>query len=258
MFSDQNMVIFVSKEISELDNCNFSSGEQIVLTGFSLLKIKEINITDLITGLKKINEYNLILFTSQNAVKIFFKYYLTEYQINQLPQIICVGSRTAEICRSFNFNNILIPDEQSASGVVKLITEKFPVNSGVFFPASILAADEMTDRLNQNNYIVKRIDLYDSVLPDDAEKTEIISSVNSANPSGYIFTSPSNFKNYLHIFNVDNPSDYFKNKVIAAIGKTTSSSIMKTGVTVNLTAETPDLNNLIKETYKLLSERSNN
>lgn len=170
---------------------------------------------------RSLSGYDWIVFTSTNAVRIFFKQ-LFESGLDARSisgaKVAVTGSSTANTLRTFSISADFIPSEFCSEALAKEI----PVKSGerIFFPCSSESRDIIADVLFQRGCSVDRIEIY-SVQPD-AEGIDKIKELLESHQIDFItFTSPTTVRNLVD--NLDDRQYKLLRKInFASIGRVTS------------------------------------
>jgi len=218
-----------------------------------IVPIKVFNHFD--TYAEKLNNFDYIVFTSENAVK---------YSADRLKEIgkvipdnvkvVCTGSKTADKCDDCNINVDIIPDDFSAKGLLEHFSTKNLVEKKFFIPSSEIARDELKMGLLELGAEVVQTPVYDVALPDEEENRKNIELISRNKPDLFIYTSPSTFHNFLKILEIDNPVSYFRNYDVAAIGPTTTQAIENEEVKVSIVPKSFTMDGLIDAIINYYSE----
>jgi uroporphyrinogen-III synthase len=179
---------------------------------------------------------NYLIFTSANTV-IFFVKRIKELQITinyRSIIIIAVGKKTAKTCKENNIKIDLMPDIYTSEGIIELMKKEQVISKTVLIPCSLIAKDDLKEGLENLGLKVIKVPIYGITLPTDEEIKNNMKTLENFSPDLCIFTSPSTYKNYLRIFNINNPQIFFKDIKIAAIGTITQYAIEKSGVKVDI------------------------
>jgi uroporphyrinogen-III synthase len=212
---------------------------------FPVIEIKAIeNNTELDHAIKNIEKYAWIVFTSVNAVDVFF---VEAQHVAPLPQIAAVGTKTADALRKHGIEPDFIPDEfvgvniMSGLGDVK--------DKQILLPRAELASKALPEAIRNAGGIAHEIIIY-RTLP-----TEIDSEGLAALKSGVdvvTFTSPSTVENFVEILRQHNIS-LANNPLIACIGTVTEKAAREAGFENIIVAKeftTEGLVDVITETSK--------
>jgi hydroxymethylbilane synthase len=135
-----------------------------------------------------------LLFTSQSAVHIFFKYLNLKGLHLGIKKIIAVGKSTARLIEKFHYPVEFCAKEESAEGITKELAGVDLNQATLFWPHSALSRPLLKDYFFQRNVKLHECILYDTktnyslVKPDLTGIDEIV------------FTSPSCVDAFLEIF----------------------------------------------------------
>ncbi len=199
-------------------------------------------------NLPDIKEFDTLIFTSQKAVNFFFK----KINPGKLKEktFITVGEKTASLLKRNGFKKIIIPEENTAEGIVNLLLkdiEKFK-NKKILFPRSKHGRREIIDILN-GKLDITPVDVYETKMNIPENKDEVEELLKQKQIDTLIFTSPLTFKNFVKIFG-DRTEELLKGKRLVTIGKTTTKTVEDYGFSVFFQPKKADISNLIKELSK--------
>ena len=190
-------------------------------------------------SVKRLREFDYIIFTSPNAVKMFCRR-CQEISVEadfHLIKVVAVGKKTESLCGENNIPVHITPYKFTSKGIIKKLKEIDFGGKRFFIPKSAIARDELKLGIEEIGGIVHTADVYDVVILEKEEIKENIEELSKQKPDVYIFTSPSTFENFSKIIGLTKPAEYFLDSRIAAIGPTTKSAIEKRDVTVDVMPE---------------------
>ena len=217
---------------------------------FPTIKISPIsNNTDTNDTIRKINLYNTIIFTSENAVKYFFLK-IEELKIKFDPNsffVISIGDITSEFLKSRDTRIDFQPKKFTAQHLIKELSTMEFVGRKIIVPSSNLSNQNEFKSLENLGAEVTSIHIYANTVNDAGSLKGEINKIHDSNIDLYIFTSPSTFNGFLDILEIQNPNDYFANSIIAVIGPVTEKAVKKAGVTPTIIPTNYSMNYLIKE-----------
>jgi uroporphyrinogen-III synthase len=195
------------------------------------------------------NEIDYIIFTSAHAVRMFSKR-CSEINViinyNRI-KVVAVGNKTSSVCSKFGIPVHIIPDEFSASGVIQKLSGYELKNKTVLIPRSAIGREELPKGLKDRGAIIKSVAVYNVTIPS-GESMEIGRKQIEQNKTDlFVFTSPSTFENFLQILKIDHPFEYFRNRIVAAIGPTTKSAIENHKVKVNIMPNEYTIDGLVEK-----------
>lgn len=177
-----------------------------------------------------------IIFTSSNSVKYFLRR-LEEINLklnlNEI-KIAVVGETTLNACAENNIHVDIIPEEFNTSGLLKIFDKINIKDKNILIPCSAIARTELSRGLKQSGANVNSTPVYDVVLPDAGSIESHKKILNEIKPDLFVFTSPSAYANFLKMFDILSPEEFFKNAEVAAIGPTTAAAISDSGADVDI------------------------
>lgn len=200
-------------------------------------------------SVKRISEYDYIIFTSANAVNMFcnrIKKLHVDVIFHSL-KVISVGSKTADICNENKIPVHLTPNKFSSKGIIEELSKLEIAGKKIFVPKSAIGRKELQDELEKLGAKVTMIDVYGVAVPNNDETKESKELLSIHQPNVFIFTSPSTFENFLKIMNLKNLKEYFEGSLIAGVGPTTKSAIEMKEVTVDIVPKEYTLEALAEE-----------
>ena len=179
--------------------------------------------------IESVHNYDFILFTSVNAVKFFFDKVKPEELKDK--KIIAVGEKTAQKLKELGFDNVLIPEEFRAEGILKLIEENWNEfkNKSILIPRAKKGRELLSEHFKDKNIKIDVLPIYETIINIPENRKEVGKMLKNKKIETVIFTSPSTFENFLKIFD----KQLLKNVKIAVIGKTTQNAIEKEGLKVD-------------------------
>lgn len=197
-----------------------------------------------------------LIFTSANAVRMFLRGTAelgAEIYYKQLT-VAAVGRKTAIVCTKNNIEVSLVPDDYSAKGLIKKFEGIDVAGKTVLIPSSAIGGEELSEYLKSRGARVNSPVVYDVGLPDPAVTAPAAEKLKEIKPDVFIFTSPSTFRNFLKIMNIDSPALFFNGSKVAAIGPTTKAEIENAGIKVSVFPEEYTMDGLLKRIIKMKAE----
>jgi len=143
----------------------------------------------------RIDGYDCFLFTSRHAVLHFLdrlKKKMKSVEALRSKMIVAIGKTTAETLTNFGLEARYVPEEETAEGMVKLLSG-FPVQGKHFLiPRSDLARDLLVDELRKRGACVEPVTVYRNICPKI--KKQDLGQIDEV-----VFTSPSTVRNFLKV-----------------------------------------------------------
>lgn len=187
-------------------------------------------------AIKNFNEYELVIFTSQNAVDWFLRRLELFEKTDELKskKIIAIGSKTEQKLNEFGFEIFFKPRKFSSEGLVDELKNIIQPGQKVLLPHSEIGNDFIKNELENYGVKVERVHVYNVDIPELEDVADQIRILNEREVDIFVFTSPSTFNNFLKLLKIDSPEEFFKDKVIAVIGPTTRKHIENFGLLVQI------------------------
>ncbi len=216
---------------------------------FKLLNIPMIQIEDVLPDLelldeiKKVNEFDWILFTSMRGVQGFFKL-LDEADLHQKdikkPKFSCIGKATNLELNKFGFNSAYInPGNTSKEFSQHFIQDIIKSTDKVLLPLGEKADTYLTESL-QKVCTATRINVYKTIDIEQID-SDILNIIHEDKYGVLVFTSPSAFDNFIALTGYPPET---KNLQIATIGRRTSEAVENKGFKVKVEAKYSNMEGL--------------
>jgi len=193
--------------------------------------------------LGNITKFDWIIFTSTNAVRYFF-YWLDKQNIQYSKvhlNTAAIGRATADELKKYDINVDYIGTAKDSKQFAKdFLNDVTSCGKRILLPVGNLAEKHLYNTLKEV-HIIEKITLYNTLEPISMN-SEIIDLISREQYDMLLFLSPSAFKNFMAKA-PETVSKYALN--IASIGSTTTKEINKYGIRPLLTAEHPNIVNLV-------------
>ncbi len=185
-------------------------------------------------------KYDVLIFSSTNAVKYVFSRVVISKDSLLKPYIIAVGKKTAEAIADFGFSADFIPGKFNSEEMIKSLASFEWKEKRVLIPVGNLSNDELADFVKSKGAFADKVVVY-KTLPNDSIDDAIKAEIRSAKFDLIIFYSPSQVKHFVSIFGVD----ILKKKQIAVIGPTTKKTVEHYGLDVDIIPDNSTTGDLI-------------
>lgn len=195
--------------------------------------------------IEQIKDYTYIIFSSKNAVDIFFE------KLNDLgydarvlynSKVCAVGGETAKSLKERGLIADIVPQKYVAEGLYEELKDIINENDKILIPRAKNARDFLVNKLSEKCYI-KEVITYESVIDND--KKDLALEVIADEKVDYItFASSSTVKNFITLIGEENLKKLESKKIIS-IGPITSKTIEEFGLEVYKEAEVATIDNMI-------------
>ncbi|MGO1371220.1 MAG: hydroxymethylbilane synthase [Senegalia sp. (in: firmicutes)] len=199
---------------------------------FPTIKIKNLKNEKLKNEIKDIEKYNYIIFTSNNAVEIFFdELYDMGYDARWIgkAKIVSIGKSTTRKLSEYGIRADLTPETYLLEELYELLKNKVTKDDNILLPRSEKGRKIIVEQLNKISNVCE-VHTYTTVA-DDSEKENLIEKLNNKEIDYITFTSSSTVENFFKI--IDDINKKLLNDVkIISIGPITTSTINEFGFDV--------------------------
>ncbi len=249
LFGKKIVVTRTRNQASKLTGMLVSLGARVI--EFPTIEIKKLNnLSPLKKSLSLIEQYNWIIFTSQNAINIFFDELFTSGKdVRALGgnKIAVIGKASGDELKKYGILPDMIPDKFVAESLLDEFSKYNITGQKILIPCSSDARMTLTDGLKEMGANVDRIHIYSAEIPqiideklmDEVKKADIIT-----------FTSSSTASNFFTMF----PET---KAILASIGPVTTETIVKYGFKPAITADEFTINGIVDALIKYYSEYKN-
>jgi uroporphyrinogen III methyltransferase/synthase len=196
-------------------------------------------------AIKGLDKYDIIIFTSANAVQRFIdRLWTKDYDIRSFKdaRIVAIGPKTAQAIEALRIRVDKIPEEFKAEGLIALLKDDVR-GKRILIPRAQEARKVLVDELQRLGAMVEVVPVYKTV------KAEIKHDMHSILKEGVnlaIFTSSSTVINFFDMFE-HNAFDILKHADIACIGPITARTIKDMGLEVSIQPESYTIEALVDE-----------
>lgn len=208
----------------------------------------EKNLAPLHQAFEKLDQFRWIIFTSVNAVALFFKELQAQNRdIRSLAnlQICAIGPATAASLQKLGLLVELIPDEYQAEGLVEKMKDLIKPGQQVLLPRARGAREVLPVRLREMGAVVEECFLYEAVVPStfSQEKWQAI----RPDDLDYItFTSSSTVSNFVQMIGREQVERIKKQTKVACIGPITAVTAREKGFDIDVEASEYTIEGLLQ------------
>ncbi|KOA20695.1 uroporphyrinogen-III C-methyltransferase [Clostridium homopropionicum DSM 5847] len=201
--------------------------------------------------LQRIDKYQWIIFTSQNAINIFFdkmeKYQVDRRKLNQIKFAV-IGSGTKQTLQKYGYFADFMPNIYTTKNLADEFSKVVFKNEKVLIPRALRGSQELTMTFEDNNIEYKEIPIYD-VKGELTENKEYISEMDCL-----VFLSASGvnaFFEEIHKNNIQLPNGI----KIACIGEVTVNEVKENNYNADIIASISNIDGLIDKIKNYIWEK---
>ncbi len=233
----KNMGIVVTRDVGQAGNFSLL----LQLQGAHIIAVPVIKIThpdnwaETDNELKRLEQYDWIIFSSANSVDYFMKRLQSNHLNIENKNIGVVGENTALTLKTYGLHPTIMPGTFSASELQKKLKKMNMSQVKILFPCSNKALSEIPDSLNDAGARVKKLVVYQNQLNTTVDLNPFYQALNEDKIHCITFFSPSAVHNFAQLLGTENVKHIKENKItIASIGPTTRKSIEAIGLTADI------------------------
>lgn len=200
---------------------------------FPTIRIEEIHPNqELEKAIKQLGEYTYLIFTSQNAVEIFFEQlYAKGLDARKLShmRLVAVGQVTASSMKKYGVIADIIPPRFVAESIYETLHKELTEIDKILIPKAEKTRDVLGKSLGAICKVTE-VDVYRTVL-EDGPKEEILKKLEQGQIDYITFTSSSTVTNLLELVGKEHIELLNQSKLIA-IGEITAKTMEHEGLKV--------------------------
>jgi len=196
--------------------------------------------------IKNIDQYQWIIFTSQNAVKIFFdkmEENRTDRRNLGRVKFAVIGSGTKEALQTFGYYTDFVPSKYTTKALAEELSGKIDVSDKILIPRAVRGSKELTNIFKEKNINYKEILIYE-VRGKLKEDVKYLSEMDYL-----IFASASGVSAFFEEIQ-EKCIEFPQNMKIACIGEVTAKEVRKYNREADVIANVNDTDGLIEEIRK--------
>jgi uroporphyrinogen III methyltransferase/synthase len=217
-----------------LEQIREAGGEALEFPSIEI--VKETDLTPLYQAFNRLTDYSWIIFTSVNAVDIFFEAMrYREVDIRQLQGIkICaIGPATAERVAKRGLLAELVPDEYRAEGIISELQTHLKPGEHILIPRAGGAREILPRHLRDSGALVDEVVLYQAVTASHINP-HYLEEVRQGKMDYITFTSSSTVTNFVKIMGAENIQAFDQQVRVACIGPITAATARENGFNVDI------------------------
>lgn len=246
LFGKRIVVTRTREQASKLTGKLVAMGARVI--EFPTIEIKkEKDMSGLHKSFGMIDDYSWIVFTSQNAVNIFFDElfsYGKDARAFGKIRVAVIGKASGDELKQYGIMPDLIPEKFVAESLLEEMAKHGMKGKRVLIPCSADARMTLTEGLMELGAHVDRIHIYSAEKPSSIDE-KLIEEVKKADV--VTFTSSSTVTNFFDIVTECRA-------LFASIGPVTTETLMTKGYTPAVTAEEFTIDGLVKALLEYYSK----
>jgi len=208
------------------------------------------NYSQLDKAIVKIEDYDWIIFTSQNAIDFFFNRFKTKnknFKVLKKIKIGVIGPATAKRVKNYGLKIALLPKKYTTEGIVKEFQRMMPKKDefsglNILLPRADIATPLLPEGLNKLGARVTQVVAYRTV--KEKNPSRVVKKMLKNGKIDFVtFTSSSTVRNF---FNLVKRKDIHPKIKFVSIGPVTTKTAKELGLKIDLEAKEHTVDGLIK------------
>ena len=241
LFGKRILVTRARAQASEFADLLEANGAEVIQ--FPTIKIQPIESVDI----PALNAYDWVIFTSINAVEIFYER-LRENGKDARAfggcSVCAVGAKTVEALNRIGIHPDFVPSHSRGSAIAAEIGE---VNGKkILLPRAKIATADLPNGLRERGAHIDDVPLYNTVKVSGENRDKIEADLLNGSIDLVTFTSSSTVTNFLEMFPTHAPTVLLANVKVAVIGPTTQKTVEKCGVHIDVVAKETSVESLVE------------
>ncbi|MGA8943162.1 MAG: uroporphyrinogen-III C-methyltransferase [Thermoactinomyces sp.] len=206
-------------------------------------------------ALRRLDEFDWVIFTSVNGVKHFFGRLLElgiDIRRMAKARIAAIGPKTAEVLKEKGLLVEVLPNEYKAEALVESLRSCVKKGERILLPRANIARKILADELEKIGCIVSDVDAYDTVL-ETADAEAIAKKLEDRQIHVLTFTSSSTVRNFVKVLRTAREDflSLLQGVSVVCIGPITAQTAEECGLKVDRVAETYTIDGLVEALKQL-------
>jgi uroporphyrinogen III methyltransferase/synthase len=194
-----------------------------------------------------LERYDWVLFTSANAVDVFFST-LAEADLDlralAAAQVCAIGAKTQQALRTRGIRADLVPEDARAEGVVAALGPSLGPGVRVLLPRAEVARELLPDSLRDSGAQVDVVSAYRNLPPGPKDAARIRALIDSGESDAIVFTSSSTVHNLFDLLGAE-AADLLNALDLFSIGPITTQSADARGLGIAATSPEQTIESLV-------------
>jgi uroporphyrinogen III methyltransferase/synthase len=187
-------------------------------------------------ALKRLSQYDWIIFTSINGVRFFMQRLLVAgMDIRELKgiKLAAIGPKTAEALENLMLRPDLVPDEYRAEGILQAFAGGDLSGNRFLMPRALAAREILPEKLREWGAAVDVVPAYQTTLPEE-NVAKIAKFFRTGEIDCLTFTSSSTVSNFFSLLEKEDVLPFLHGTTIASIGPITAETATKHGLKTSI------------------------
>ncbi len=204
--------------------------------------------TALDESIRRIGEFDWVIFTSVNGVERFFqRFFEIRDDIRDMagPRIGAIGPVTASSVRNLGIKVDLLAKEFIAEGVLAQLSGEEVRGRRFLIPRAEKARETLPDGIAEMGGVVEVVSVYRTGMPADSAIEKARSMLEQREVDAVTFTSSSTVTHFVDMLGEVDVGSLLSGVAVASIGPVTSETARRLGLTVHVEASEYTIDGLV-------------
>ncbi|MDE0506294.1 MAG: uroporphyrinogen-III C-methyltransferase, partial [Candidatus Poribacteria bacterium] len=204
-----------------------------------------------------LSEYHWIIFTSVNAVEIFYSRLRengADVRSFGKAQICAVGPKTIEALNGIGILPDFVPSQSRAVAIADEMQNL--VGKNVLLPCAKIAPEDFPNGLREKGAVVHTIPIYNTVKTEGKGRKALEKKILDGEIDAVTFTSSSTVDNFVGMFDRHRPKDFLAEVRIAVIGPSTAEAAKRCGLKIDVMPSEASVEALAKEIVRYYAKNT--
>ncbi len=210
--------------------------------------VKEKDLQKLQYMIENLQDFDWVLFTSVNAVDIFFRemaVQMLDARIFKGISVGAIGPVTGHRLKQYGLLTDLIPRQYSAEGIIEALKKHIQPGQNILLPRAQGARTILPEELKALGATIEEIALYRAATSPDISQ-EAAADIRQGNIDMITFTSSSTVSAFVDIIGKEHVRTVDATAVVACIGPITADTARAAGFGVDIVAEKYTIEGLVE------------
>jgi uroporphyrinogen III methyltransferase / synthase len=221
-------------------------GEAILFPTIQLSAPKDTTALD--DAIRRVGEFDWVVFTSVNGVERFFRrFFEIRQDIRDMagPRMGAIGPVTAGEIRKHGLKVDLLAKEFVAEGVLEMLSDADVRGKRFLIPRAEKAREILPETLVQRGGEVEVVSVYRTVLPDSSDIDAARELLERKAVHAITFTSSSTVTHFIQMIGAGDVAALLEGVVVASIGPVTSATLKENGLPIHVEASEYTIDGLV-------------
>ncbi|PLT32375.1 uroporphyrinogen-III synthase [Bacillus sp. V5-8f] len=180
-----------------------------------------------------LDEFDWLVFTSQNGVKFFFELAEQTPHIGNMPKIAVIGVKTKQALAEWGYQADFMPDEFVAEAFTKQFNQHLQQSDKVLVAKGNLARSVISESINRSGADCKEVIVYETILPE-ASEPKLAELLRNRKIDIVTFSSSSTVNHFVEVVKKHDLQTEARDLIVVCIGPVAKKTAENLGLVVHV------------------------